>query len=463
MEHFSLHLPLKPPFPVGSVRGLQPTLTLCFQGRDGPTLKERLVQLVQNMPEMTTDTPDSNTLPSTTAVHTESQTMSPSTLAEGQENLTKERSYSMVTADIEGLKLDLLTLQKKVEENANLLSANIQKQESIDHKTRYEHLLSTLRKKEKEIEELEEKCLSFENQALSLEQENDSLRLALKIIVQEKNECDSRPQKADDRWSLVENTHAANRTKIKRNEQTIPNDNIGTRNRFEPLENEVQGHGFINVSQTPSNEANKEARNRMPNARHSETSNSRSRTDRATRTSDSVRNDPTNQSAKRKEVFIVGDSILKNLQGRKLSRSSKVKVSSFPGCTTMDMRDHIKPILRRNPDAIVMHVGTNSLRSSATVRDCAEEIVNLATMISNESSADLAISAIIPRSDNEVLAVKVSGVNKILKTFCNQNEWGYVDHSNISPQHDLNRSGLHLNTKGTARLATNFINYLRGD
>ena len=121
-----------------------------------------------------------------------------------------------------------------------------------------------------------------------------------------------------------------------------------------------------------------------------------------------------------RSFLTVGDSILKNLQGRKLSRSSKVKVSSLPGCTTMDMRDHIKPILRRNPDAIVMHVGTNSLRSSATVRDCAEEIVNLATMISNESSADLAIAAIIPRSDNEVLAVKVSGVNKILKTFCNR-------------------------------------------
>ena len=50
-----------------------------------------------------------------------------------------------------------------------------------------------------------------------------------------------------------------------------------------------------------------------------------------------------------------------------------------------------------------------------------------------------------------------------LKTFCNQNGWGFVDHSNISPEHDLNRSGLHLNTKGTARLATNFINYLRDD
>ena len=142
--------------------------------------------------------------------------------------------------------------------------------------------------------------------------------------------------------------------------------------------------------------ANKDGRNRIANARRSQTSNSRSRTDRATRTSASVSNDPKNQWAKRKEVLIVGDSILKNLQGRKISRSAKVKVSTFPGCTTMDMRDHIKPIyLRRNPDAIVMQVGTNSLRSSASVRDCADEIVNLATMISNESSADLAISGII--------------------------------------------------------------------
>lgn len=33
---------------------------------------------------------------------------------------------------------------------------------------------------------------------MSLEQENDLLRLALKIIAQEKNDCDCRSQKADD-------------------------------------------------------------------------------------------------------------------------------------------------------------------------------------------------------------------------------------------------------------------------
>ena len=121
-------------------------------------------------------------------------------------------------------------------------------------------------------------------------------------------------------------------------------------------------------------------------------------------------------------MFIVGDSILKNLQGRKISRSAKVKVSSFPGCTTIDMRDHIKPTLRKNPDAIVIHVGTNSLRSSTPVRDCAEEIANLAPMIGNESSADLAISGIIPRSDDESVPCRVS--TSYLKPFATKMDGG---------------------------------------
>ena len=266
--------------------------TLCFQGRDGPILRDRLVKLVYNMPGMTTNMLNLNT--STVAVQTESQTMSPSALSkgsytndiqqtspgrEGQESLLQERQYSVMNTDIEGLKLDLLILQKKVEENANLLSANIRKQEEhmvsaegIDYKTRHDYLLSSLRKKEKDIEELEEKCLSFENRVLSLEQENDSLRLALQIIVQEKNECDSRPQKADDSWSLVENTHPAKSMKNKRSQQTITSDNIGTRNRFEPLGNEVQD-SFINVNPTPINEASEDKRNKVPSARHSQTSN----------------------------------------------------------------------------------------------------------------------------------------------------------------------------------------------
>ena len=74
-----------------------------------------------------------------------------------------------------------------------------------------------------------------------MEQEIESLRLALEIVVQEKNECDNRPQKANDRWSLMDNSYAANRMKIKRNQETIPNGNTDTCNIFELLGKEVQG------------------------------------------------------------------------------------------------------------------------------------------------------------------------------------------------------------------------------
>ena len=72
-----------------------------------------------------------------------------------------------------------------------------------------------------------------------------------------------------------------------------------------------------------------------------------------------------------------------------------------------DMRDHIKSISRKNPDEIVIHVGTNSLRPSETsLRDCGEEISNLTHMINEESSAELTTSDLFSRSDNENQALK---------------------------------------------------------
>ena len=112
----------------------------------------------------------------------------------------------------------------------------------------------------------------------------------------------------------------------------------------------------------PSTETN-------PDGRHSQSKTSSScqlNTERTKGTS----GDGRSTQRKQREVFLVGDSILKNLQGRKMSNIAKVKISSFPGCSTQDMRDHIRPILRKNPDEIVLHVGTNSLRSSTSARMC---------------------------------------------------------------------------------------------
>ena len=72
-------------------------------------------------------------------------------------------------------------------------------------------------------------------------------------------------------------------------------------------------------------------------------------------------------------------------------------------------------------------------------------------------------SSLISRSDNEALDSEVPSVNKVLKQFCKQMTWGFIDHSNISAIVHLNRSGLLLNKGGASRLAQTFINYLRVD
>ena len=60
---------------------------------------------------------------------------------------------------------------------------------------------------------------------------------------------------------------------------------------------------------------------------------------------------------------------------------TKVQVSTFPGCTTLDMKDHINPILRKKPDKLIVHVGTNNLRGREAPTKCAEEIISLTKAI----------------------------------------------------------------------------------
>ena len=48
---------------------------------------------------------------------------------------------------------------------------------------------------------------------------------------------------------------------------------------------------------------------------------------------------------RRKNVFIIGDSMIKGLAERVISKDHNVKVRAQPECTTEDIEDHIKLIL----------------------------------------------------------------------------------------------------------------------
>ena len=80
-----------------------------------------------------------------------------------------------------------------------------------------------------------------------------------------------------------------------------------------------------------------------------------------------------NTHTKRQKTVIVGDSIVKRLQQHKLAKAAKhsVGIKCFPGTTVRDMYDYVKPVLRKKPNTIILHVGTNS-----TANKEASEIIN---------------------------------------------------------------------------------------
>ena len=132
------------------------------------------------------------------------------------------------------------------------------------------------------------------------------------------------------------------------------------------------------------------------------------------------------------------------------------------GCTTKDIRDHIKPIIRKKPDQLIIHVGTNSVRDSESPTPCSEEIIHLISWTKSAApGTEVVLSTLTAHSDDDKLATKVEEVNSNLKKFCRQNNWKMIVHSNITAEHHLNGSGLHLNKLGTFRLARNFLDFLK--
>ena len=123
----------------------------------------------------------------------------------------------------------------------------------------------------------------------------------------------------------------------------------------------------------------------------------------------------------RKNTLIVGDSILKHVEGWRLNQrmKSNVSIRSIPGASTNGMVHHIKGCLEDIwPDTVILHDHheTNDLKSGNTSEKIATDIVNLALTIQIEKTK-LFISGLAIRNDN--LDKRRKEVNQLLE----ENVW----------------------------------------
>ena len=153
-------------------------------------------------------------------------------------------------------------------------------------------------------------------------------------------------------------------------------------------------------------------------------------------------NNPNQNSNISKKVMVIGDSIVTYLRSDELSSSDKsISIMKQPGCSSEDMVDYVKPVARKKPDALIIHVGTNDLTRGVSaikkVRKCVEIIREL--------------------GNTEKIQIRFSSI--IQKKFCLGKGFIFVDNDKID-EPCLNNGKLHLNKKGTQRLTKHILSSL---
>ena len=125
----------------------------------------------------------------------------------------------------------------------------------------------------------------------------------------------------------------------------------------------------------------------------------------------------------KKKVFMIEDSMIKKVDGYLLTNSIKhkylVKVRPFLAGKAVDMFDYIKPIQRDfDPDAYILHIGTNDLTTDKKPDEICSEISQLIKVLKTNKNK-IVISTIVRRGD--ACNTKVEKVNSLLKEFCENN------------------------------------------
>ena len=167
-------------------------------------------------------------------------------------------------------------------------------------------------------------------------------------------------------------------------------------------------------------------------------------------------------------VYIIGDSMVKKLNGYLLTRKIKHKhlacsfsqVCSFSGAKISCLTDHVKLTLQDiNPNHIALPAGINDLRTENTASQIiAKATIDLAKSLKNDDNT-VTVSGIGRSLDD--FNKKANEVNRRLLLICKERNISFLSHDeSIDPSKHLNESKLHLNNSGIKIFAENFSRFL---
>ena len=137
------------------------------------------------------------------------------------------------------------------------------------------------------------------------------------------------------------------------------------------------------------------------------------------------------KSTSKKEIMIVGDSMIKHVNGREVSRDDSVKIRfHLVGVTTGDIIDYVRPTARRKPDMIIIHTGANDIQNKANTLQKVRKVIITIKEIEVNNEVQIAFSGAIHRDDQD-FEEEIKEINRKLDNSCKGKEIKFINNNNI--------------------------------
>ena len=171
----------------------------------------------------------------------------------------------------------------------------------------------------------------------------------------------------------------------------------------------------------------------------------------------------------KKQVLIMGDSMLNCIDEKDLRRNAFVRVRNHPGATVEDMGDHIRAHTRNTKhDAVIIMAGQNDIslnnqkeNINKPKRKTADHMTKLIHQVKQSApDAHIAIVQVTARKDKKGIMKQVIELNQELKQVVQREQVGFVSTSFYQTEH-CGMKGVHPNAKGVDLLYETLDKYVR--
>ena len=117
----------------------------------------------------------------------------------------------------------------------------------------------------------------------------------------------------------------------------------------------------------------------------------------------------------------------------------------------------VSPDLEKKLDLVILHTGTNDLKSVSSPEEIANEIISLALSMNNRATRLQFRGFFLEEIGSPK---KAKYVKECLEIKCEGHNIDFISHKNINTRSHLNQDRLHPNRKGQYMMGNNFSTFI---